>query len=76
MYAYVKQRSCTDGTPQEKMATAKKNKNKKRSMNVRMAEQSVDSRRIADKRVVNALTHARIRLERSRAVITMELVLP
>jgi hypothetical protein len=45
-------------------------------MNLRMAEQSVDSRRIADKRVVNALTHARIRLERSRAVITMELVLP
>jgi hypothetical protein len=32
-------------------------------MNVRMAEPSVDSRCIADKRVVNALTHLRIRLE-------------
>ena len=45
-------------------------------MNVRIAEQSVNSRRIADQRVVNTLTHVRIRLERSRAVITMELVLP
>jgi hypothetical protein len=31
-------------------------------MNVQMTEQSVDSQRTADKRVVNALTHLRIRL--------------